>query len=150
MRFLNFPSVLCIAACALLSFAAEAVRADGWMVQGPVVYRSFYAAAPATYYSACSSAYPQTTYYAPRLYAGQNYAPQTYSQAYSQQDHGSPQARVPRLPPQRPTTTAMVGALDNYFEPKTINVQPGTTIRWVNRGKHSPHGDRGRRPLGFR
>ena len=27
---------------------------------------------------------------------------------------------------------------DNYFEPTTLNIPPGTTVRWVNYGKH-PH-----------
>jgi plastocyanin len=31
-----------------------------------------------------------------------------------------------------------VGAYDNRFSPQTINVQPGTTVRWVNYGQH-PH-----------
>jgi plastocyanin len=36
-----------------------------------------------------------------------------------------------------PATTATVAAYDNRFEPSTINVQPGTTVRWVNYGHHS-------------
>jgi hypothetical protein len=31
----------------------------------------------------------------------------------------------------------MVTAYDNSFEPQTIHVQPGTTVRWVNRGRHA-------------
>jgi plastocyanin len=30
-----------------------------------------------------------------------------------------------------------VRAHDNYFEPQTIRVAPGTTIRWLNAGKHN-------------
>jgi hypothetical protein len=95
--------------------------------RGPVVYGSYYAAAPATYYNACT-AVPRTTYYAPRIYAAQINGPetpqtrQTYSQMYSQPAYGASQGRIPTLPPQRPTTTATVGAFDNYFEPKTITV----------------------------
>jgi plastocyanin len=142
MRFPNTTSVL-VAVFALLNISAGTVQADGWMVQGPVVYRSYYATAPVAYSGACTSAYAQTTYYAPQRYAPQRYAPQTYSsqtyapQMYAQQSYRLPQTRLPTLPPQRPTTTAMVAAFDNYFEPKTINVQPGTTVRWVNRGRHA-------------
>jgi plastocyanin len=30
-----------------------------------------------------------------------------------------------------------VGVYDNRFSPQSINVQPGTTIRWVNYGQHN-------------
>lgn len=33
--------------------------------------------------------------------------------------------------------TLTVGVQDNAFEPKTISVPPGTTVRWVNYGKHA-------------
>src|SRR5512138_1719824 len=36
----------------------------------------------------------------------------------------------------RTAATVTVGAYDNYFEPKTICVPPGTTVRWVNYGTH--------------
>jgi len=143
MRFPIATNVL-VAVCAILSISAGAVRAQGWMIEGPVIYRSYYATAPAAYsgysgYSGtCSSAYAQTTYYAPGLYAPQSYAQQAYApQGYARQSYRLPQTRVPTLPPQRPTTTVMVAAFDNYFEPKLINVQPGTTVRWVNRGRHA-------------
>jgi plastocyanin len=29
-----------------------------------------------------------------------------------------------------------IGASDDYFEPGTVKVQPGTTVKWVNNGKH--------------
>jgi plastocyanin len=35
------------------------------------------------------------------------------------------------------TTTTTVSAYDNRFSPETINVQPGTTVRWVNYGHHA-------------
>jgi plastocyanin len=35
-----------------------------------------------------------------------------------------------------PLTVSTVGVHDNRFSPQTINVQPGTTIRWVNYGEH--------------
>jgi plastocyanin len=33
---------------------------------------------------------------------------------------------------------ASVGIYDRYFEPKTLVVAPGTTVRWTNHGQH-PH-----------
>jgi plastocyanin len=44
---------------------------------------------------------------------------------------------LPGAPPP-PTTTAMIGAADNRFNPPTLTVQPGTTVRWLNSGSH-PH-----------
>jgi plastocyanin len=35
------------------------------------------------------------------------------------------------------TASLTVGAYDNYFEPATIQVRPGTTVRWVNYGQHT-------------
>jgi plastocyanin len=63
----------------------------------------------------------QAVYYAPPMY----YAPPTYA---------VPGAAVPA----RPTTAVAVSAADNRFDPPTLTVQPGTTIRWTNTGKH-PH-----------
>jgi plastocyanin len=137
MKLLSTSIALVMMLFASFIACADFARADGWMIQGPVVYRSYYAAAPVTYHHACTAIPAHTAYYAPRRYAPQNSAPQTYSQTNSQLPYNSPQARVPALPPQRPTTTAMVVAFDNYYEPKTINVQPGTTLRWLNRGKHA-------------
>jgi plastocyanin len=37
-----------------------------------------------------------------------------------------------------PTKTLDVDINDNYFEPRSLNVQPGTVVRWTNRGK-APH-----------
>ncbi len=43
----------------------------------------------------------------------------------------------PRQPsPAKPSTVSTVGAYDNRFSPQTINVPPGTTVRWVNYGHH--------------
>jgi plastocyanin len=81
------------------------------------------------YYSAAPVYYPPA-YYAPRAY----YAAPMYQRPY-----GYPPAYGPRAAaPAGPATTVSVGAYDNYFEPRTITVQPGTTVRWVNQGKH-PH-----------
>ena len=37
----------------------------------------------------------------------------------------------------QPGTTVTVNAQDDYFEPKTLNIQPGATVTWVNRGQHA-------------
>jgi plastocyanin len=37
----------------------------------------------------------------------------------------------------QPAATHTVNAQDDYFEPKTINIQPGATVTWVNRGQHA-------------
>ena len=39
-------------------------------------------------------------------------------------------------PPAQPAATARVGAYDNYFEPKTLNIRPETTVYFVNYGRH--------------
>jgi plastocyanin len=45
----------------------------------------------------------------------------------------------PYRPGMPPTATASsVAAKDNAFDPPTLTVQPGTTVRWENRGAH-PH-----------
>ena len=48
-------------------------------------------------------------------------------------------APTPARPaPAQPTTSAAVKAADNRFEPPTLHVQPGATVRWTNTGTH-PH-----------
>jgi plastocyanin len=139
MQRLKASAALGITACAFVVLGAPAVRADGWAFQGPVVYRSYYAPAQATYFHSCQPVYASqptpsahTTYYVPQMQG----APQS-SQLYGQPTQGYSQARPQTFAPARPTTTATVGAFDNYFEPKTIHVQPGSTVRWINRGRHA-------------
>jgi len=72
---------------------------------------------------------PAPMYYAPQPY----YAP----------GPGAPQmlpgAMVPTVPVRpMPMTAATVGAADDRFEPPTLTVAPGTTVKWTNTGKH-PH-----------
>ena len=51
----------------------------------------------------------------------------------------TPMPGVPTGPtPGAPMTSSSVSAKDNVFDPATITVQPGTTVRWVNNGQH-PH-----------
>src|SRR5215204_2168517 len=65
--------------------------------------------------------------YGPVYYAQPHYAPPMYYQP----------PYAPGYASVRPTTTVSVGADDNYFRPNTITVQPGTTVRFVNAGRHA-------------
>jgi plastocyanin len=112
----------------ILSLATETTRAEGWMMIQTPVYRTYYAATPITIQNSCHPVYAQPTYSMP-----QSSAPQTYGPQSSQYPNG----RARPSAPSRPSTTATVAAYDNNFEPKTINVQPGATVRWVNRGRHA-------------
>jgi plastocyanin len=80
-------------------------------------------------------------YYEPYMpaYCTIDYAPRA---AYAppmhyEQRQSAPPSYAPRTSPARAATSVTVAAYDNYFEPKTVNIQPGTTVRWVNRGKHA-------------
>jgi plastocyanin len=35
-----------------------------------------------------------------------------------------------------PTTIVNIGLYDDYFAPPAMNVLPGTTVRWINHGRH--------------
>jgi plastocyanin len=109
--------VLGVGLSGLLAAAPWEARA----CDGPFYGGRIYYPAPPRYYSAAPM------YFAPRVY----YAPPMYQPPY-----GYPPAYAPGYSSPRPTTAITVGAYDNRFEPLTINVQPGTTVRWVNYGKH--------------
>ena len=47
-------------------------------------------------------------------------------------------ARRDQRPAQAAAYTEAVDAVDNEFDPKTVRVEPGTTVMWTNRGR-SPH-----------
>lgn len=47
-------------------------------------------------------------------------------------------ARHDQRPAQAIASTEVVDAVDNDFDPKTVRVEPGTTVMWTNRGR-SPH-----------
>jgi plastocyanin len=86
--------------------------------------------------------YVRTADYAPSAYRSYYspcvcYQPSPCQDSYSSQPSGTSTYSSPRPTLAAPTTTATVGAYDNRFEPSTINVQPGTTVRWINYGKHS-------------
>jgi plastocyanin len=85
------------------------------------------------------------TYYPPPPLVGQSAYGQAYSsspaygQSYSQPYSASRPYGPSRAEPSsaaRPTTVVEVTLYDNRFEPQTINVQPGTTVRWTNAGTH--------------
>src|SRR5438477_12070717 len=105
MRLVYVFAALGIGSFAAVSLAPEPVQACGRRSHGGPVY---YQPAPAY----CQPYYAPPMSYQPGVY----YAPPTYYRPGSYQP--------------KPTTTVKVGAYDDYFEPKTINVQPGTTVRW--------------------
>jgi plastocyanin len=65
-----------------------------------------------------------------------------YARRYAQQRAFSPPPMTfqpqsaPQRSPTKPTTIINIGAGDNYFDPGSVNVQPGTTVKWVNQGQH--------------
>lgn len=71
---------------------------------------------------------PAPAYYAPPMYAAP--APGPYLMP-------GPMPPVPTVPAP-PATAAAVAAADDRFDPPTLTVQPGTTVKWTNAGKH-PH-----------
>jgi plastocyanin len=126
MRFLCASLALGAGLLVLLPEPAHAGQRRGAVRYGyaPVyydycqpVYPTYAPAAGYTYYA------PGGYYYAPRGYAVQY--PTPYQSFYS-----------PPTTTTRPITTATVTLADNRFEPATITIAPGTTVRWVNNGSH--------------
>jgi len=111
MRFLYVFTALFMGSFASLALAPEPAQAcDRGFYGGPVYYQPTFVYYRQPYYASCQP----RGYYAPPMYNQPSYGP---SQA-------------------GPTTTIRIGAYDNYFEPKSVQVQPGTTVRWVNYGRH--------------
>jgi plastocyanin len=86
----------------------------------------------------CPPAYRPSSYFpGPQLYS---YPAPVSRQAVPLSRPIPPAASaMPALPgyaPSQPTTTVRVAAFDNYFEPRTLTVLPGTTVRWANYGMH--------------
>jgi plastocyanin len=115
MRDLNVSVALGIAALAAACLTPAPAPADECPFSGGA---AGYAAAPVVRYQTRVTAYAAPPVYYLRSYA---YAP--------------PYAPAPAAA--RPTTAVTVGAYDNHFGPTTITVQPGTTVRWVNYGRHT-------------
>jgi plastocyanin len=138
MRLLPFSAVLGILSIAVICERAahsQDYYSDVVYYSSPrVVYYRSYAPmyyGPPVYYSdpVYYSYYePQYLYYAPPEYC----QPSSSYQSLRRSEYSTG-----RPAPAKPTTTVTVGAYDNRFEPKTINVELGTTVRWVNYGQHA-------------
>jgi plastocyanin len=80
--------------------------------------------------------YPQSMSYAQPMYYPQqmSYSSPMYSssQMYNQQPSSASRSAAGR-----DTMTVTVGVFDNYFYPKSISVEPGTTVNWINLGRHT-------------
>jgi plastocyanin len=120
LRHFLAPAVGAIALIAVPA-ASACPRWGGGGYYQPMYGSGYYQPAP-MYYP------PAPTYYAPPTYYPTAPAP------------GMAPRAMPPVPtvPVQPTTATTVGAADNRFEPPTLNVAPGTTVRWTNTGKH-PH-----------
>jgi plastocyanin len=111
-----------------------AAPAPAYYAPGPGVY----APAPGMYAPGPGVYAPGPGVYSPGL---RNYAPGT---AYPAQPYPAPapgmraMPAAPLGPSPAPAAAGTVTARDNTFDPATLNVQPGTTVRWVNNGQH-PH-----------
>jgi len=77
----------------------------------PLVTSYYYAPYPAVYY-------PRPVYYSPAPVYRQ---PVAYYTPYT-----------PSYQPPQSITDVTVGVYDSYFQPPTVNVLPGTTVRWMN------------------
>lgn len=79
-----------------------------------------------------------------RMMGRRAYASPTYAMGQPAYSTGQSRYAMPGSPEQLPpprgkefaARTVRIVAYDNYFEPKTINVAPGTTVRWENKGEH--------------
>jgi plastocyanin len=127
MRFLPVSFLLTVASIVVPGLTPESARARDQVIY---VERFYYPAGPVYYSTPC-----RPVYFAPPTYS----PPRTsYAQPmYSQQFYGyRPRVTVVEDRPDRPTTTVTVGLTDNRFEPATLTVAPGTTLRWTNNGRH--------------
>jgi plastocyanin len=147
---MRFPCVLLLVGAA--SVASPGLTPGPARACDPVFYRGgFYPAGrvsyaqpytyarPFTYAQSYAYAQPSTpTYAAPSMY----YAPRashapsvSYQQSSGYGASPAPSA-APAPQPTSPTTSAAVGLYENRFEPATLTVAPGTTVRWTNHGQH--------------
>jgi plastocyanin len=133
-RFRNTFTALFLSAFAVLAGVPESAEGFGKRRScGPVYYMG-----PPVVYHCAAPMYASLIYAAPAMSPHQPYAHQTHAQPsqVNQPDAQRPTNAPMSAPPQRMPAT--VGAYDNNFAPKTINVPPGTTVRWQNFGTH-PH-----------
>jgi plastocyanin len=119
VRSLSLTLTLTLGSLGLLGLTPQPTEASGRRSCRGVVY--YYAPAPATY--------APPVYYHPGPMSRQ---PHSYpAPMYGQPFVGRPSG------PAQPTTAASVGVSDNTFRPPTLTVLPGTTVRWVNSGRHT-------------
>jgi plastocyanin len=122
MRF-RVISALSLGVAVLIATAPPPANACHWWGHGG----RGYAPTRPIYYPSAPMYRAAPTYSAPGAY----YAPQP-GVRYTLPGMATPTA------PTQPTTATTVSARDNMFEPPTLNVRPGTTVRWTNNGQH-PH-----------
>ncbi|HKB00854.1 MAG TPA: cupredoxin domain-containing protein [Gemmataceae bacterium] len=136
---------LSLGAVGLLAVAAPSAQACwwghgggwgmGWGGGGPRYAAPGYGPGP-TYYAPPPAGYPAPppVYSGPRPY----YPPPPPAMPPGTTTPGAlrmmPGTGTPTVAPSQAT----VNAKDDMFDPPTLNIQPGTTVRWNNTGKH-PH-----------
>jgi plastocyanin len=157
MRSIHAGISLTIVSFALSSSGASHCMAAGWGGCGNGGYGYSYYSPGSGYYRAGfpppmvtqgAYSYSQRMYGQPMYSQAETYrAPSSYArpEAYQQPGVQERYAARPNLAPPpaadsraaSPATVVTVGLYDNYFQPRTLNVQPGTTVKWVNYGRHT-------------
>jgi plastocyanin len=127
MRFRYLFGALALGALVIVSITPEPAQGCHWFGRGQGYgggYGYGYAAPRSGYYTPTPtySVAPGPGYAVP----GPNYTP------------APGVAPGPRPMPAPSATASTVSAKDNSFDPATLNVQVGTTVRWVNNGTR-PH-----------
>lgn len=61
----------------------------------------------------------------------------SYDGATTRRSYSAAKPETPGYSVAKPITRVEVGAYDNYFEPRTLTVNVGTTIRFQNHGHHA-------------
>jgi len=128
---------LVVGIISLAGVCSTALKTEG---QGYV----YYYPAPRVVYYGSPTYYSRPVYYGrPAYYSYYSpscvyYVRPAYCESsYSDQRSGDSGYSSRQPTPAKPTTVTTIGAYDNRFTPQTINVQPGTTVRWVNYGQHN-------------
>jgi plastocyanin len=129
---------LCVTALAAVGLAALSCLTDSVRACPPGAFRGggYYSAMPMVDQRpfVTASAAP-SVYYARGMYSTRPYAYQL-SSAY-QSSYGQMPSYAPPSQQARSTTGANVGLYDDRFEPMTLAVALGSTVRWMNYGKHT-------------
>jgi plastocyanin len=124
MRFHHILIALLLGSFALLTLAPEPAKAQFYRGYGGPFYGPVYGG---PVYYGCQ---PAPAYYAPYYAAPMYYQPRfSYAPTYYQ-------PVAPKYSPAKPTTIINIAASDDYFDPAAVDVQPGTTVKWVNKGQH--------------